>query len=508
MLSPSVSSQTRRNTGCFLLAGIVIATLTEAIAGTALTLGKGDIIGDVYATPDEFAWLDIGYTTLKMIAFLMASWIATTVNLRIIVVAATVMITLASAVTALTTRLDLLIVLRAFQGFSGGLLLVIGQTVIFRDFSPSRQPVLQALFATGAVVAPATLVPALQGWLLDSYSWTWIFLSVVPIGLLAAGLVLLSEETIDTYMPYRRFDWSGLLLASITLFCLVYVLNQGDRWNWFDEGRIRWLTGIGVVTLCLFVSQQASRPEDEGLLELSVFRSVDFTFAFIVSFVAGAALFGSTYLIPSFAISVLAFTPTDTGMLLLASSILLYFRFSCLPSYSKAWASPIATVPFGIVMIMIAMWLLSGSAGDSGMEDMMNAVLLRGLSLGFLFLSITLIAFSRMSARSLPAAIGIFNTGRQFGGLLGIACLQSLMTRNIAGNVSVLASYITAGYSAVGDRLGTSVAVLEARGMTTAAANQASKALLSKAVAYQSTVIAFDAAFLTIALLFVLLRRH
>ena len=78
-----------------------------------------------------------------------------------------------------------------------------------------------------------------------------------------------------------------------------------------------------------------------------------------------------------------------------------------------------------------------------------------------------------------------------------------LMTRNIAGNVSVLASHITAGYSAVGDRLGTSVAVFEARGMTTTAANQASKALLSKAVAYQSTVIAFDTAFFTIALLFV-----
>ena len=134
MLSPQyISSQTRQNSGC-LLAGIVIATLTEAIAGTALTLGKVNIIGDVYATPDEFAWLDIGYTTLKMIAFLTASWIATTVNLRTIIVAATVTITFACAVTALTTRLDLLIGLRAFQGFSGGLLLVIGQTVIFRDF--------------------------------------------------------------------------------------------------------------------------------------------------------------------------------------------------------------------------------------------------------------------------------------------------------------------------------------------------------------------------------------
>ncbi|GAA5623589.1 colistin resistance protein EmrB [Brucella sp. NBRC 12952] len=500
----NVSIQTRQNTGCLLLAGIVIATLTDAIAGTALTLAKGDMIGDLYATPDEFAWLDVGYTTSKMIGFLTASWIARTVNMRVIVVVATLTITVASAVTALTIRLDLLIVMRACQGFSGGILLVIGQTVIFRDFRASRQPLLQALFAIGAVVAPATIIPALQGWLLDNYSWTWIFLSVVPIGLLAAGLVLLSEEPIDNHIPYRRFDWSGFLLASITLFCLVYVLSQGDRWNWFDERRIRWLTGIGVVTLCMFVGQQASRPEDDGLLELSVFRSVNFTFAFIVSFVAGAALFGSSYLIPNFAVSVLAFTPTDTGVLLLASSI--FFVFSLLLSaffIQGLGVSPIATVPFGIVMLMTSMWLLSGSAIDSGIGDMRNAVLLRGLSLGFLFLSITLIAFSTVSACSLPAAIGIFNTGRQFGGLLGVACLQSLMTRHIAGNVSVLGSHITAGYSAVGERLGTSAAVLEARGMTTVAADQASRFFLGKAVAVQSTVIAFDTAFLTVALLFV-----
>lgn len=505
MISPrNASIQTRQNTGCLLLAGIVIATLTDAIAGTALTLGKGDMIGDLYATPDEFAWLDVGYTTLKMIGFLTASWIARTVNMRVIVVVATLTITLASAVTALTIRLDLLIVLRACQGFSGGLLLVIGQTVIFRDFRASRQPFLQASFAIGAVVAPATIIPALQGWLLDSYSWTWIFLSVIPIGLLAAGLVLLSEEPNDSHSSYKRFDWSGLLLASITLFCLVYVLSQGDRWNWFDERRIRWLTGIGVVSLCLFVGQQASRQEDDGLLELSVFRSVNFTFAFIVSFVAGAALFGSTYLIPSFTISVLMFTPADTGFLLLASSI--FFVFSLLLSVffiQGLGFSPIATVPFGIVMLMTSMWLLSGSTSDSGIGDMINAVLLRGLSLGFLFLSITLIAFSTVSACSLPAAIGIFNTGRQFGGLLGVACLQSLVTRNIASNVSVLGSHITAGYSAVGERLGTSAALFEARGMTTVGAGQASMVFLEKTVANQSTVIAFNTAFLTIALLFV-----
>src|SRR5690606_9881238 len=112
-------------------------------------------------------------------------------------------------------------------------------------------------------------------------------------------------------------------------------------------------------------------------------------------FVAGAALFGSAYLIPSFVMSVLSFSPTDAGLLLLPSGLLFVLSlFVCAFLMQACRVSPIATVPFGIVMIMVAMWMLSGSTRESGTDDLMAAILLRGFSLGFLFLSITLIAFS------------------------------------------------------------------------------------------------------------------
>src|SRR4051794_1450216 len=164
-------SRDRPATGAFLVAGIVLATLTEAIASTILSLGRSDIIGDTYATPDEFAWLDIGYTALKLIGFMVAPWLMTRVNPRRLTIGATLVMGTACAIAAITARLEILVALRIVQGFSGGTLLVAGQASIFLAYPRSHQPILQALFAMGSVVAPATIAPALQGWLVDSQSW-------------------------------------------------------------------------------------------------------------------------------------------------------------------------------------------------------------------------------------------------------------------------------------------------------------------------------------------------
>jgi DHA2 family multidrug resistance protein len=495
--------ETRRRAGIALFAGIVLASLTEAIAGTLFSLSRGDVMGDIYATPDEFAWLDVGYTTLKLIGFMAAPWLMTRINPRSLAIGATLVMGAACGLAAITARLDLLIALRIVQGFSGAVLLVAGQAVIFVDHPRSRQPILQALFAMGSVVAPATIAPALQGWLLDSHSWAWIFFAVVPVAMAATGLMLLANDPPPAKTKQRPFDWIGLSLISVALFCLTYVLSQGSRWDWLEETHIVGLTVIGIVALLAFLAQQAIA-KGRGVLDFTLFKSDDFCFAFAVSFVAGAALFGSGFLIPSFAVSVLALTPTDAGQLLLPSGA--FFTGALLVAavlFQLLRVPPIATVPFGIVMIMASMWMLSGSTSESGSADMTAAILLRGLGLGFLFLSLTLTAFTHLNSDNLAAGIGLFNIGRQLGGLMGVAWLQTLIEHNVAGNLTVLAAHVTHGVPAVSERLATTAAMLVGKGMDAGPAGRAAMALLDKAVIGQSAVIAFDTAFNAVALIFV-----
>ena len=494
----------RAATGSLLVTGIVLATLTEAIASTVLSLGRNDMIGDIYATPDEFAWLDIGYTALKLVGFMVAPWLMTRVDPRRLIISATLVMGAACGIAAITARLDLLVALRIIQGFSGGTLLVGGQAIIFLAYPRSRQPILQALFAMGSVVAPATIAPAFQGWLVDGWSWTWIFFSVVPLALAGAGLLLIADGPRPVTTVRRPFDWTGFSLMSVALFCFTYVLSQGSRWNWFDEPRILWLTVIGAASSLTFLGQQVMA-KGQGLLDFTLFRCEDFCFAFIVSFIAGAALFGSAFLIPSFAVSVLVFRPTDAGQLLLPSGALFICALLIAAFLMQARrVPPVATVPFGILAIMIGMWMLSGSTSESGADDMMAAILLRGFGLGFLFLSITLIAFSNLNDRNRASGIGLFNAGRQFGGLIGVALLQRLIDHNVTANVAVLGASVTAGLPAVSERLTATTAMFAAKGMDAVAAGRAATSLLGRAVTGQSTVIAFDTAFTAVALLFVI----
>lgn len=486
-----------------LLCGIVLATLTEAIASTVLSLGRWDIIGDTYATPDEFAWLDISYIASKLIGFVGAPWLMSRVMSRRLMVGATLVMGLACGVAALTARLDLLVVLRVLQGLSGGTLLVVGQAIIFAGFPRAHQPIFQALFAMGSVVAPATIAPALQGWLLDQGSWTWIFFSVVPVALAATGLLVLPKQEVAPVARRRPFDGIGLVLIAVALVCATYVFGQGSRWNWFEQPRIAWVTVTGAVALLALFGWSLVVP-NRALIDVSPFRSPDFAFAFAVSFVAGAALFGSAYLIPSFAVSVLSFTPTDAGLLLLPSGALFVGSLLAAAYLMQARnVPPIATVPFGIVLVMVAMWMLSGSTSQSGPGDMTAAVLLRGFGLGFLFLSITLVAFGGLGDHNRAAGIGMFDAGRQLGGLIGVAGLQMLIEHSVAGNAVVIGSHVAEGVAAVSDRLATNSALLQARGMDALAAGRAAFGLLGRVVIGQATVIAFDTAFVSVALLFV-----
>ena len=485
-----------------LLTGVVLASLTEAIASTLLSLGRADIIGDIYATPDEFAWLDVGYTAFKLIGFALAPWLLTRIEARRTLLGATMVMGVSCALGALVVDLDFLLFLRLVQGLAGAILLISGQALLFWSFSAARQPAVQALFAMGAVVAPATLAPVLQGWLIDTHDWTWILFGVFPVALAAAGLLLLGEAPPPPAVPRRDLDLAGLAGLAVALFAASFLLSQGSRWDWLEASRIIWAIGLVFLGGALFAVRQ--RRAVQPLFDLAVFRIEDFAFAFVVSFVAGAALFGSAFLIPAFALSALGFTATEAGALLLPSGALFAATLLLAAALMQArWISPIVTVPFGILTVMTAMWMLSGSTGESGAHDMMPAILLRGFGLGCLFLSITLIAFSKLPPASLAFGIGIFNIGRQLGGLIGVAGLQTLIDHQTVANQAVLGAAISSGSTATGERLSAITAMLVARGMDAAQATKAAGAMLGRSVAGQSAVIAFDTAFNAVALLFI-----
>lgn len=485
-----------------LLAGLCAAAVLDAVNSTVLSIARAQVMGSSHATPDEAAWLNIAYFAAKLTMFPTVAWLATRIGLRRSALGATALL-LASAIgSAMTDDLATLVICRAVQGAGGAVLLVAAQTLLFTVFPAHRQGLVQALFALAIVVMPTAVAPALHGWMTDALSWNWIFLFSLPFG--AIGLMALLLPVEEPPASAACFDAMGVALLGIAAACLVFVLQEGTRYDWFEEAEIVYLTIGGLVALVLFLVRQSRRQGHGALIDLGVFHDAHFTFGFLVSFVAGCALFGSAFLIPTFALSVVDLGPTHAGLLLLPSGLVLGLGLLAVGGLIQLGrVPPMALIPIGILSFMTAMWMLSDLTVDSGASDMKVPLLLRGLGLAFLFMPLTMVTLADLRGPLIGHGVALFNLGRQAGGLIGIAALSTYLDHQAAQNRGILASYLAPGSPALAERQEAVAALLAARGYNPAEAASAALAVIQKSLQAQVSVLSFSEAFLALALLFV-----
>ena len=486
------------------LAGILLASLAEALTGTALSLGRLAMLGDLYTTPDEFSLLDIGYTAAKLCGFMaMPALIARFQPMHVLLFSCCAL-TAGSMAMTFPFNLSTLVLMRVVQGAAGGIILVAGQSSLFTVFSRQSQPFVQLVFAFGAVVAPATFASFFHGLMIDLLAWKAIFFAAAVLGLLAFLIFSRIPFALGPRSGAIRSDLSGFLVFATAALCLTYIAQEGNRWNWFEAEHILALTVCGISALLFCVLRWAFFPRQGALVCLSVFGYPNFCFGFLISFVAGMALFGSTTMIPGFTVNILHFTATDAGALnavggisfcvaLLCTALLLY----------HTRVNPLITVPLGIFLFMVGMWQFSGSTSDSGSMELFIPVLIRGAGLGFLFLSLTIFTLANLTGGTLAQSTALFSANRQLGGLFGVALLQRYMDHQNALNISILSSHVEAGNALVAERLQALQTVLQGRGMEAGDAAKAAIALLQKNLHEQGSVISFNEIFFAIILIFV-----
>jgi len=299
----------------------------------------------------------------------------------------------------------------------------------------------------------------------------------------------------------ERLDWIGATSYLLFLAALTYVLSRGQRWNWFDEPRIMWTSIIGGTSLIVFFIEQATNRRGDRFVKPGVLRIDGFIFGTSLAFVAGIVLFGSAEIILGFAVEVLHFTPTAAGLLLLPSGLMFLCSLS-LTAYliQKCGLDPSLIIPGGLILFMTAMWMLSRSNAQSGVPDLMPALLLRGAALGFLFLSLTIIALGKMRGRLITTGVAIFDTLRQFGGLVGVAGLMTHIEHRATLAANVLAAHLTPATPQVGLFLSSASQHMVDRGLDPGSSTRTATATLAEVVKTQAMTIGFDAAFLLLLL--------
>ena len=295
--------------------GLIMAIIDLSIVNVALNT----MAGNLGASVDEISWVATGYILAQVIVMPLNGYLTALLGRKRFYAGCVAIFTATSFLCGTATSVGQLIVYRVLQGIGGGALQPTAQAILFESYPPEKRGSAMAVFGLGAMVGPA-IGPTLGGWIVDNYSWPLIFFINIPIGIAAFIMTLLFIPD-PSYIkkPERGADWVGLSTMAVGIASIQYVLERGQREDWFSSTTIVLLTAVGIASLAFFVIRELRDPQP--FVDLRVFKSRSFTAGTVIGVVSGFGLYGLNLVLPLFFQNVLGFDALQTGYALLPGAI-------------------------------------------------------------------------------------------------------------------------------------------------------------------------------------------
>ena len=405
---------------------VALAAFMEIMDISIANVALPHIAGALSSSQNESTWVLTSYLVTNAIIMPISGWLANTFGRKRLFITCIAGFTVSSLLCGLAPNLHTLILLRALQGATGGGLQPVGQAILADSFPPEKRGMASAIYGVAAVVAP-TVGPTLGGWITDSYDWRWIFLINVPVGI---ALILLVQSLIrDKAQPAKgplSVDWLGFGFVALSLGCLQVVLDRGQDADWFGSTLITILT-ITSATAFVLLAWRETHHRDP-MVDLKLMKNADFAVTFVLMFMLGFMLFGSTFLIPAYTQELMGYRAIDAGMVLTPGGIV---TILLLPIVGRSINKVDLRILVGIGLVIgaISLWLMTRLYLGSSFRELMMLRMLQSAALPFLFVPINAMAFRGVPPEKTNNASALINLARNFGGSVGIAFASTLLTR-------------------------------------------------------------------------------
>ena len=476
--------------------GALMATIDLSIVNVALP----QIRGSIGASIDEMAALATSFAIAQVIVMPLTAFLGRFFGQKRVYLFCLGLFLFASMLCGMARSLVQLVVARAFQGVGAGVLQPTQLAILRQTFPPREQGMAMAMFAMVAVIGPA-IGPTLGGWIVDNWSWPWIFFINLPVGLL--GILMVSRfvhEPDDlrvanraaASLARRNLDWIGIALMSVGFATLQYVLEQGPREDWFDSPLITVLVAIAAGSLIGFVIREFRAPAPA--VNLRLFRDPVFSSATAIGGVMFAILLGNMFLLPVFMQELLGFTALQSGWAMMPRSLVMLIA---VPIVGRLYnhVSTRVLVGLGVLGVAIGSWQMGDFTLATSPGDVMLSMMVQGVGFSLLFVPLTTVAMSHVERTLIADASGLNTLLRQLGGSIGLAVFTTLLTRYMATAQAAIASHLDPTRPEVAARVAMIERGLMQKGMTAGAAHAAALRALAGMVARQAELVAFDKSF-------------
>ena len=487
-----------------ILLGFTLCAALDILVATSSSVAIDKIAGFLSATADEIVWMNIGYFISKLIFLILSIQLTKIIGGKKLFQYSLFIFILGAFLCGTTTSLGVFMVGRVLLGAGSAAFYTVAQAVLFTIFPKKKQGMIQAIFSLAIVLGP-NVIPAFSGWLTYNYIWQLIFLFTVIVGICTIPLInQIPKFVLPKSSDHQaKISWLNVIWLSVGLGAFQFVMEEGSRYDWFEEKKIVILSIVAVIGIVLFFIQNKRDNKAYKLIDFSVFKNSSFSLTFLISFVSGFALFGSGAVIPGFVKNVLRYQSAAVGYTFFPSGIAILFGLiiSAIIVDTKK-IPPFASAALGVVCVITSMILVSDVTITSGFPDMIPGMMLRGLGLGLLFVPIIFIAFNELKGNELLTGTGLFNFGRQCGGSFAMAFLPTYLAHQMAFHRKNLLHNVNPYNNFFNERVQGTTQALISRGYNPIEAKNAALGTVDIALNVQSAVLAFQNTFFAISMVF------
>src|ERR1700733_8956032 len=369
---------------------VALASFMEVLDTTIANVALPYIAGGMGVSEDEASWVVTTYLVSNAIILTASSFLARMLGRKTFFLICLGLFTLSSILCGFAPNLNALLLFRILQGFGGGGMVPVGQSILADSFPPAKRGQAFALFGVAVVVAPV-VGPTLGGWLSDNVSWQWCFLVNVPVGLFAMtmiALVLPESKTARAESQSQqgnKFDVVGFTLIATFLGALEVVLDRGLEDDWFASPFIVTFSVVCALAFVLMIPWEMNHRNPA--VDLRMVASRQFGASFLVMLATGAILLATTQFLPQLVQQDFGYTATWAGLMLSPGGLVTMVMMFVVGRLA-AIVQPKYLIMAGAMIVALSMYGMTNVYGDLGFWFMARSRMLLGVGLPLIFVPI------------------------------------------------------------------------------------------------------------------------
>jgi DHA2 family multidrug resistance protein len=418
---------------------IMLATIIQALDGTIANVALPHMQGSLSASGDQITWVLTSFIVASAIATPLGGWLVDRYGLKRVFLASVAGFTLASVLCGISTTLAEIVVARMLQGVFGAALVPLSQAVLLEINPREKHGSAMAVWGMGVMIGPI-LGPTLGGWLTDAYNWRWVFFINVPVGSLAFYGIW---RYIRATAPARRvkFDSFGFLTLSIAIGSLQMLLDRGEQNDWFGSTET-WVEAILLaMSAAYFVAHTATRPAGQSFVDYRLLKNPNYVTGLLLIFIVGMVLFATRALMPTMLQGLMGYPAMDAGLVTAPSGLgtmvamMVVGRLTGRVDFRLLLA-------IGFAVTGLSLWQMTHYTLVLAPSDIVWPGVIQGLGLGLVFVPLSAATFATLSPQMRAEGTALYSLIRNIGSSIGIAMVQTLLTRNTQIAHASLAAHI------------------------------------------------------------------